>query len=197
MTMIPEKYRIMLPPHWYENQVAVHHFDGAGGEIDYQRGKKTDLEQQMNIQTATWGLVFWEYMFQVVPKFGDSYETRRARVIAKYRQVNPFTPAMAKEITQLFISPDGMDRIEITESPDTGYFYISVPLWSIYDIASWVHDIHKRKRVPHVFMPQLASYDRIEFVETIKVNQRRYHKVHEFRVRMTPLKYQNEVIIDG
>ncbi|MBG9798252.1 DUF2313 domain-containing protein [Brevibacillus laterosporus] len=195
MTMIPEKYRAILPPYWYENQVAVHHFEAGEAERAYQQARKLDLERQTMITTATWGLPYWEYMFQVTPKQGDSYETRRARVMAKYRERLPFTPALADSITRLFIKEQAADQVFIEENPDTGYFYISVPLWSIYDVASWVHDIHKRKRVPHEFMPQLAVSDAIVFHERITINQKRYHRVHEFRVGMTPLKDQDEVVI--
>lgn len=195
MTMIPEKYRIVLPPYWYENQVAVHHFEAGEAERAYQQTRKLDLERQTMITTVTWGLPYWEYMFQVTPKQGDSYETRRARVMAKYRERLPFTPALASSITKLFIKEQAAYQVLIEENPDTGYFYISVPLWSIYDVASWVYDIHKRKRVPHVFMPQLAVSDGIVFSESITIKQRRYHRVHEFRAGMTPLKDQDEVMI--
>ncbi|MGG0752811.1 putative phage tail protein [Brevibacillus laterosporus] len=193
--MIPEKYRIVLPPYWYENQVAVHHFEAGEAERAYQQTRKLDLERQTMITTVTWGLPYWEYMFQVTPKQGDSYETRRARVMAKYRERLPFTPALASSITKLFIKEQAAYQVLIEENPDTGYFYISVPLWSIYDVASWVYDIHKRKRVPHVFMPQLAVSDGIVFSESITIKQRRYHRVHEFRAGMTPLKDQDEVMI--
>ena len=195
MTMIPEKYRTMLPPYWYENQAAVHHFEAGEAEREYQQARKLDLERQMLITTSTWGLPYWEDMFQVTPKQGDSYETRRARVMAKYRERLPFTPALASSITKLFIKKQAADQVIIEENPDTGYFYISVPLWSIFDVASWVHDIHKRKRVPHLFMPQLAVSDEIAISAIIKINRRRYHKVSEFHIGMTPIKYQDEVII--
>ncbi|WP_232695471.1 putative phage tail protein [Brevibacillus daliensis] len=195
MSMIPERYREQVPPYWYENKAALYHYESGGGETEFQRAKKMDLDRQMSITTATWGLVFWEYMFQVKAKLGDSYETRRARVIAKYRERNPFTPALGRSITKLFVTQKGEERIQITEEPDTGFFYIAVPLDTVYDIASWVQDIHKRKRVPHVFMPQLVVEAGVVIDEMVFVRQRRYHMVKEFRVGMTPMKYQNEVMI--
>lgn len=155
MSMIPERYRPKLPPYWRENEVAVNHFEGAGGEIDYQKARKEDLDRQMDIRTVTWGIIYWEYIFKVVPKANDSIETRRARVIAKFRKKNPFTPAEAIEQTNLFISPDGAGRVEVIENPDTGQFIISVPLRTLLDLPSWIEAIEKRKRVPHVFIPNM------------------------------------------
>lgn len=195
MTMIPERYRAKLPPYWRENNVAIYHFEAAAGEIDFQKARKEDLDRQMNIKTATWGLVYWEYIFKVTPKLGDSYDIRRARVVAKYLKRNPFTPAMAAEITKLFIAPEGRDKIIVSEDPDTGFFYISTPLASVYDIESWVQDIRKRKRVPHTFVPQLSCVSTLEVQETITVNLKRYHTVSEFNVGMTPLKYKSEVTL--
>lgn len=155
MSMIPERYRPKLPPYWRENEVVVNHLEGAGGEIDYQRAKKLDLDRQMDIRTVTWGIVYWEYIFKVVPKADDSIETRRARVIAKFRKKNPFTPAEAIEQTTFFISPNGAGRIEVIENPSPGHFIISVPLRTLLDLPNWIEAIEKRKRVPHVFIPNM------------------------------------------
>lgn len=194
MTMIPEKYREKLPPYWYENEVANHHFPTAAGETECQAEAIIDLTDQFRLSSATWGLDYWEYIYQVMRRPNDSHETRRARVIAKHRARNSFTPAEAISITQVFSSA-ALTDITVTENPSTGYFYIAVPCGTLYDLSAWVDEINRRKRVPHVFVPQLTVSAAVTFTEKITVTMREYHKVREFRVGMTPLKAQSEVIL--
>lgn len=165
--MIPERYRPALPPYWRDNLVAIYHLHAAAEEMDLQREKDLDLARQMILTSATWGLVYWEYIFQVQPKPGDTYEIRRARIIAKYRQRNPFTPALAVDITNVFLTPEGQGMVEVIENPDTGEFIISVPLTTLHDLEEWIKAIEKRKRVPHRFIPNLFKGGEVQFVSEV------------------------------
>lgn len=164
MRMIPQRYLPKLPPYWRENDVGYYHYSTTADEADYQREKMDDLHRQRFITTATWGLLYWEYMFQVKPKPGDSYETRRARIISKYRKRNPFTPAEAIEQTNLFITPDAKGKVEVDENSATGEFMISIPLRSLLDLQGWIEDMERRKRVPHVFIPNLYEGGELQLV---------------------------------
>ncbi|UFJ40095.1 YmfQ family protein [Brevibacillus humidisoli] len=161
--LIPERNRPQLPPYWRENRVALYHLHAAGAEMDEQRENDLDVARQMILATATWGLAYWEYLFQVQPKPGDTYDTRRARIMAKYRQRNPFTPALATEITHVFLTPEGQGHVEVMENVDTGAFVISVPLTTLRDLEEWIRAIEKRKRVPHRFIPNLFKGGEVRF----------------------------------
>lgn len=61
--MIPLKYREILPPYWYENHVAMFHFEGAGNETDYQKAVIQELGKQFALPYATYSLDVWEWIF--------------------------------------------------------------------------------------------------------------------------------------
>lgn len=61
--MIPFKYRSKLPPYWYENTVAELHFEGAGGEADYQEEKMKEIGNQFLLPYATYALDVWEWIY--------------------------------------------------------------------------------------------------------------------------------------
>ncbi|MED4581887.1 hypothetical protein P9578_03740 [Brevibacillus choshinensis] len=69
--MIPERYRRMLPPQWYENNVAELHFEGTGGEVDQQTLKIKDLGNQFLLPYATFSLDVWEWIYFGGESSGD------------------------------------------------------------------------------------------------------------------------------
>lgn len=93
--MISERYRQALPPYWYENAVAEYHFEGAGGESDYQAETIQELGKQFLVPYATYGLDVWDWIY-----FGDtqlgSYEQRRTAIRKKNLAKARFTIATLK-----------------------------------------------------------------------------------------------------
>jgi hypothetical protein len=61
--MIPERYRKMLPPYWYENHVAMYHFEGGGAELGRQKEKIKELGNQFLLPYATYSLDVWEWIY--------------------------------------------------------------------------------------------------------------------------------------
>ncbi len=88
--MIKEKYRLMLPTYWYENEVAEYHFEGVGGETDLQITNVSELGKQLILKTATYSLDVWEWVFFGRTQIG-SHDKRRMLVRNKYRTKARFT----------------------------------------------------------------------------------------------------------
>ncbi|MGG3803177.1 putative phage tail protein [Metabacillus fastidiosus] len=64
-----------------------------------------DLQLQLYVPTATWGLDYWEYDYDIKPDPGDSYEIRRARILAKMAGLGTFTKAEALRLANVYSEP--------------------------------------------------------------------------------------------
>ncbi|GED53735.1 DUF2313 domain-containing protein [Brevibacillus borstelensis] len=88
--MIPEQYRRVLPPQWYENKAAEYHFEGAKAAIDAFNAQRLDIIKQFSPWSATWGLDAWDWIY-----FGKkqplSIEERRKNIRAQHWARLPFT----------------------------------------------------------------------------------------------------------
>lgn len=97
--MIPERYRRMLPPQWYENDVAEYHFGGSEAVIDAFNLQREDILQQFSPWSATWGLDIWDRIY-----FGNkqlqSIEERRKNIKRKHWARLPFTLPVLKAMGQ-------------------------------------------------------------------------------------------------
>ncbi len=58
------------------------------------RARALDWLQQLCIDTATWGIVYWEREYGVTPLQGENWDDRRARVKAKMRGAQTTTRDM-------------------------------------------------------------------------------------------------------
>ncbi|MGG4440500.1 DUF2313 domain-containing protein [Brevibacillus fortis] len=97
--MIPERYRRMLPPQWYENEVAEYHFEGAKTVVDGFDLQREDILQQFSPWSATWGLDVWDWIYfgnrQLMP-----IEERRKNLQRKHWARLPFTLPVLKAMGQ-------------------------------------------------------------------------------------------------
>ncbi|KZE55778.1 hypothetical protein AV540_00040 [Brevibacillus parabrevis] len=97
--MIPERYRQMLPPQWYENKVAEYHFEGTATAVDAFAAEREDVLRQFHPWTATWGLDVWDWIY-----FGQKQllgvEERRKNIRQKHWARLPFTLATLKTMGQ-------------------------------------------------------------------------------------------------
>lgn len=97
--MIPERYRRMLPPQWYENEVAEYHLEGAGTAVDAFHSQREDILQQFSPWSATWGLDVWDWIY-----FGSkqlqSIEERRKNIQRKHWARSPFTLSVLEAMGQ-------------------------------------------------------------------------------------------------
>ena len=72
-----------------------------------------DWLEQLTIDTATWGLKYWEQAYGVTPQITDTVEERRSRVKAKMRSPQTVTAAMLENLTDSYINGQSV----VTEQP--------------------------------------------------------------------------------
>ena len=72
-----------------------------------------DWLEQLTIDTATWGLKYWEQAYGVTPQITDTVEERRGRVKAKMRSPQTVTAAMLENLTDSYINGQSV----VTEQP--------------------------------------------------------------------------------
>lgn len=72
-----------------------------------------DWLEQLTIDTATWGLKYWEQAYGVMPQITDTVEERRGRVKAKMRSPQTVTAAMLENLTDSYINGQSV----VTELP--------------------------------------------------------------------------------
>ncbi|WP_366294463.1 putative phage tail protein [Paenibacillus sp. AN1007] len=95
--MIPIRYREVLPPYWYENEVAGWHFGVMEEEIDLREKKMDELVDQFLLQRATWGLGLWEWIYFRTEQVG-SLANRREAIRRKRLAKKPFKLPILRQI---------------------------------------------------------------------------------------------------
>lgn len=76
--MIPLRYREMLPPYWYEIDMADRHFSVMEQEMIAREKTIDDLSDQFILNRATWALWAWEWMYFRKTQTGTDDERREA-----------------------------------------------------------------------------------------------------------------------
>lgn len=76
--MIPVRYCEVLPPYWYEHEVAGWHFGVMEEEIDERNRKMKEIQNQFLLQRASWGLPLWEWIYFHREQTGSIEERREA-----------------------------------------------------------------------------------------------------------------------
>ncbi|HBU81771.1 MAG TPA: DUF2313 domain-containing protein [Paenibacillus sp.] len=95
--MIPVRYREVLPPYWYENEVAGWHFGVMEEEIDLRAKKMDELVDQFLLQRATWGLDLWEWIYFRSEQLG-TIEQRREAIRRKRLAKKPFKLPILRQL---------------------------------------------------------------------------------------------------
>lgn len=66
------------------------------------RARALDWLGQLTIDTATWGIVYWEREYGVTPRITDTLDDRRSRVKAKMRAPQTTTRAMLANVAAAY-----------------------------------------------------------------------------------------------
>ncbi|MGZ0050901.1 hypothetical protein [Brevibacillus gelatini] len=189
--MIPERYRQMLPPYWYENEVAEYHFEGAASAVDSFNAQREDLLRQFSPLSATWGLDIWDWIY-----FGKkqllSIEERRKNIQQKHWAYLGFTPSVLRAIGYSSSDTKRVRMIEDFDKKVIRYVYLVEDLFDTKNAVQAVEKIRPVHCNGVAFEP--VSAECIELRDVLVVGVKEYHKVREFRVGMTPIKRYEEVV---
>jgi hypothetical protein len=92
-------------PEYYETSAVYAEIQAAqGSEYDTEDDKNADLKAQLRIKTATWGLKFYEDQLHIPTLTTDSYETRRGRVLSRWRSPGNFSASLVKTVCESFVN---------------------------------------------------------------------------------------------
>ncbi|WP_138751131.1 putative phage tail protein [Paenibacillus sinopodophylli] len=92
-------------PEYYETSAVYAEIQAAqGNEYDTEDNKNADLKAQLRIKTATWGLKYYEDQLHIPTITTDSYETRRGRVLSRWRSPGNFSASLVKTVCESFVN---------------------------------------------------------------------------------------------
>lgn len=101
-------------PYYYENsKVAFELIDKEADELYNISQSIQDILLQLFVNTATWGLDFWEKEVGIVTDPSISYDERRSRIKARIRGNGTVTKELLKNISESY----AYGTVEVTEIP--------------------------------------------------------------------------------
>lgn len=98
---------------WKKSKVIQSIYKNQGMELGLLYYYLEDLKDQLFIDTATWGLTYWEEEYGIVPNSNSTYEERRENIKARKRGQGTCTKALIKSVAEAF-SGGECDVIENT-----------------------------------------------------------------------------------
>ncbi|MTI56166.1 YmfQ family protein [Geosporobacter ferrireducens] len=102
-----------LPPYWHEIREMKEIQKTTGEEIGNSKYIVDNLLKQCFVQTATWGLTFWERELGLTTDSSKAYEHRREIIWAKLRGAGTTTKVMIKNVAMAFSGGE----VEVQEYP--------------------------------------------------------------------------------
>ena len=104
-------------PEYYETSAVYTTIQAAqGDEYDTLEAKNSDLKAQLRIKTATWGLKYYEEQLHIPTILTDSYDTRRGRVLSRWRSPGNFSASLVKTVCESFVNGQVDVTIDIPNS---------------------------------------------------------------------------------
>lgn len=168
--MIPLKYRQVLPPYWYEIDMANRHFSVMEEEMDGREASINNLSNQFMLQRATWALQVWEWIYFQTEQCGTDAQRREA--IRKKRLANkPFKLPMLRAFGAQYgrlkqVSEDLLAKEIIFEFSAEQ----PVDLKKFYEDFEYIHPMHIRRattsirtEVETIVVSGRASYHAVDF----------------------------------
>lgn len=141
------------------------------------RARALDWLAQLCIDTATWGIVYWEREYGVTPQATDTLDDRRSRVKAKLRAPQTVTAAMLENLTDSYIN----GQSEVTELPRQ--HKVKIRFNGEYGVPSNLASLTAAllEVLPsHVEYEYLYRYLLVREVHGMTINELQSHTLHDF-----------------
>jgi len=100
----------LLPLYERSSNVFNELINSEGIEFDLLESKIEDLENQFSINTATWGLDFFEKQLNILTDLNKTYEERRSIIISKWRG----SGKIDKELIKIVVDSYNIGEVEVT-----------------------------------------------------------------------------------
>ena len=146
--MIPIRYREVLPPYWYENEVAGWHFGVMEEEIDLRGKKMNELVDQFLLQRATWGLGLWEWIYFRKDQMGMITQRREAirrKRLAKKPFKLPILRQLGSQYGKLLQVKEEFLAKEIHFEYDSSS---PINVAGLFDDFEYIRPVHINRAVP-------------------------------------------------
>jgi hypothetical protein len=106
MTAKSESMMARTPWYYQQSRIFTAIQESIAAEYDTIDADDTDLQLQFRVQTATWGLKYWEKEWGITTVESDSYEIRRSRIMAAMRGLGNFGADLIENVCAAFINGD-------------------------------------------------------------------------------------------
>lgn len=141
------------------------------------RARALDWLTQLTIDTATWGIVYWEREYGVTPQATDTLDDRRSRVKAKLRAPQTVTAAMLENLTDSYINGQSI----VTELPRQ--HKVQIQFNGDYGVPANLESLTAAllEVLPsHVVYEYLYRYLLVREVHGMTINELQSHTLHDF-----------------
>ena len=141
------------------------------------RARALEWLTQLTIDTATWGIVYWEREYGVTPQATDTLDDRRSRVKAKLRAPQTVTAAMLENLTDSYINGQSI----VTELPRQ--HKVKIQFNGEYGVPSNLASLTAAllEVLPsHVVYEYLYRYLLVREVHGMTINELQSHTLHDF-----------------
>lgn len=103
----------MLPSYFKNSPEAMEIQNALNKQVERLFSTRDDLFNQLNVETATWGLSIWEKALGLPTDILKSYDFRRSRIDSKLRSQGVTTKEMIKNVAESFSNGE----VEVIEHP--------------------------------------------------------------------------------
>ena len=110
-------------PYFYDNGITRPIIEAEQIERDILFNQIKETLNQMFVETATWGLDYWEEMLQLPNNYTKTYKERRSIIYSKLRGLKTSTIELVKALVSSFF---GIESVQIYEDNSNYIFYIEM-----------------------------------------------------------------------
>lgn len=90
------------PSYYQESEVYNWLQEVKAREFERIEQNNDDLQLQLNPQTATWALPYYEKAFKLIPATNATIEDRRSNIVSRMRGVGKFSAPLVKSVAESF-----------------------------------------------------------------------------------------------
>ncbi|MCM2674102.1 putative phage tail protein [Alkalicoccobacillus plakortidis] len=161
-------------------------------EFEQQNEAIFSITDQLFITSATWGLDRWEGLLNIQRDGSEDIEMRRARLINKVSNIPPATyRSLEHAINRFLRNPSALVRL----LPKQYEFTVDVNIDDLQHVRQIVETLELMKPAHLAYVLRAGLNERLQIIDTVTVNYRRYRRVKELRVGLSVTRDLNEVVL--
>ena len=146
-------------PYFYDNGYTRPIIEAEQVEADILYREIEDTLKQCFVETATWGLDYWEDMLFLPRGTGKTYDERRSIIYTRMRATRTTTVEVVKELASAFFSPEN-----VTVTEHNSNYSFNIEFENIKVSTAKLQDVIN---VLEIYKPAHLNYD---FTFSVKTN---------------------------